>query len=294
MESVSEQTQGSLMRVGELLSRAISEFRENFVKLVGIQFFPALFYLVAVALGWFVNPFLSIPAIILGWLLSILSPLAIIISYKDGFSILDSYKAALKKIVSYSWVILLAGIVPMGGFLMLVIPGIIFSVWFIFSAYVFVYEGRKGFEALFASKSYARGYWWPIAGRFLVMFLAIAGVVTIVGIFSAIFGAGTALISNAIISMLITPFAVLYTILIYRDLVRLKGQPDIEKERKNKGFFIFVSILGILVVLIGGLTGGAGSYMKQAGLMGGDNTQNSYFDPGSFNTERIEDLNFNN
>lgn len=60
---------------------------------------------------------------------------------------------------------LLAGIIIFGGTLLFIIPGIIFSVWYMFSTYAVILDGKKGREALRMSKSLVTGRWWRILWR---------------------------------------------------------------------------------------------------------------------------------
>ncbi len=59
-------------------------------------------------------------------------------------------------------------LIVMGGFLLLIIPGIIFSVWYNFYFYSLVIENKKGLAALNNSKSLVVGRWWPIIWRLAV------------------------------------------------------------------------------------------------------------------------------
>lgn len=52
-----------------------------------------------------------------------------------------------------------------GGTLLLIIPGIIFAVWYTFTSYAVIFEGAKGLNAMRASKSLVVGRWWSIAWR---------------------------------------------------------------------------------------------------------------------------------
>lgn len=66
---------------------------------------------------------------------------------------------------------LLVGLVVLAGIILLIIPAIIFGVWFMFSTYVLVVEGTGGTAAMRRSKFYARGKFWGLVGRMLVIML---------------------------------------------------------------------------------------------------------------------------
>lgn len=63
---------------------------------------------------------------------------------------------------------LLVGIAVIGGTLLFIIPGIIFTIWFCFSTYVVLFDGQKWVAALKASKSLVVGRWWSILIRIVV------------------------------------------------------------------------------------------------------------------------------
>lgn len=67
-----------------------------------------------------------------------------------------------------------AGLAILGGLLLLIIPGIIFSVWFAFVLYCVVFEEKKGVEALKASKALVDGRWWSVLWGLLLPGLVFA------------------------------------------------------------------------------------------------------------------------
>lgn len=62
----------------------------------------------------------------------------------------------------------LVTLIVLGGTLLLIIPGIIFAVWYSFSTYVVIFEGAKGLSALRASKALVAGRWWSIVWRLAI------------------------------------------------------------------------------------------------------------------------------
>ena len=60
-----------------------------------------------------------------------------------GLKFKESLGAGWLKIASFFWISLLVGLATLGGLLLVIIPGIIFAVWFIFSVYVYIDEGTK-------------------------------------------------------------------------------------------------------------------------------------------------------
>ena len=113
--------------------------------------------------------------------------------------------------------------------LLLIIPGIIFSIFYGFAAYVFFFEGQKGMAAIRRSVQLVKGYWWPVFGRFLVIGLATWAVTMVfscpmyfVSEDSAFFAVWNGLMQ--VVSFLIGPAVLLFTYTIYKDLVKIKDE----------------------------------------------------------------------
>lgn len=62
----------------------------------------------------------------------------------------------------------LVTLIVLGGTLLLIIPGIIFAIWYSFVFYTVIFENARGLNALSASKSLVMGRWWPIAWRLII------------------------------------------------------------------------------------------------------------------------------
>ncbi len=116
-----------------------------------------------------------------------------------------------EKMISYYWIAFLKGIVILVGLILFIIPGIIFSIWFSFSQYVFVFEGIKGEKALSRSKELVKGYFWPVLGRLVVLLV-------IMMLISSISKLG--FLINSLITM---PFGIIYIYVIYEDLKRIRS-----------------------------------------------------------------------
>jgi hypothetical protein len=69
----------------------------------------------------------------------------------------ESYRRAAGRVLPLLWTQLLVGVVVFIGFLLLVVPGIIFSFWFMIIAPLVVLERISGFKALRRSRELMRG-----------------------------------------------------------------------------------------------------------------------------------------
>ncbi|MCX6779989.1 MAG: hypothetical protein NT034_02285 [Candidatus Magasanikbacteria bacterium] len=83
-------------------------------------------------------------------------------------------------------------LIALGGVL-LVIPGVIFFIWYYFSNYIVVFEDKKGLSTLSESKNLIVGRWWPMAWR--------------IGIPKIVFSLLSGLIAKAAITIFILIFS---------------------------------------------------------------------------------------
>jgi hypothetical protein len=135
----------------------------------------------------------------------------------DPVDVEASYRYGLKRLWSVILVSILVGLVVAVGFILLVIPGIIFLVFLSVSIPVLIVEGRRGTEAMGRSWNLVRGNFWHAFGVIVVAAL-IVGIIS--GIIGAIGGDNWAVrwIFTAIAQILTVPFASLVSVLLYLDL----------------------------------------------------------------------------
>ena len=135
----------------------------------------------------------------------------------DPVDIEASYRWGLARFGSVLLVALLVGIVVAVGFLLLVIPGLIFLVFLSVSEPALIVENRRGTEAMSRSWNLVRGHFWHALVVILVAAI-ITGVIQ--GILSAIGGDNwfVAWIFTAIAQIITAPFTALVTVLLYLDL----------------------------------------------------------------------------
>jgi len=128
-----------------------------------------------------------------------------------------SYRYGFKRLGSVILIALLAGLIIFVGFLLLVIPGIIFAVFLSVAIPALVIENRRGTDALSRSWNLVKGSFWHVLGTFIV-----AAIITglIGGLIGAIGGRNFFLswVFTAIGQTITTPFTALVTVVLYLDL----------------------------------------------------------------------------
>jgi hypothetical protein len=100
----------------------------------------------------------------------------------DPVDVETSYRYGLKRLWSVILVSLLVGLIVAVGFVLLVIPGIIFLVFLSLSIPVLIVEGRRGTEAMARSWNLVKGHFWHALGVIVIAAF-------IVGIISGVIGA---------------------------------------------------------------------------------------------------------
>ncbi|MFH1631402.1 MAG: hypothetical protein ABIA47_00030 [bacterium] len=130
------------------------------------------------------------------------------------------------------------GLITLGGYILLIVPGVIFSVWFAFSVTIFILEKSGIAESLGLSKTLVAGRFWPtlwrvLAGGVVVGVSYIILIMLFVGLYSAISGVDLGLLTAAtpvyaqnaisrIIEVFIVPIAVVYQIMLYLELKKTR------------------------------------------------------------------------
>ena len=162
------------------------------------------------------------------------------------------WKMVLPLIAIYIWISLIVG----GGILCLIIPGILFIIWFSLSPFALFCENMRGRKALLRSKYLIKGYWWNVFGKLLV--LIVIGVIFfgLLGLLEKVIPdlKWLWLIFDTVLNIFWAVFLLIFFFLIYRDLSVIKGPmpEDFAGFPKNWAGIVF-SILGVIV--IGGYLG---------------------------------------
>lgn len=102
----------------------------------------------------------------------------------DAWNVL---KKAVNRWASAVGTKIIAGIIIMGLSLLLIVPGLIWSVYYIFVTFVVALRMKSGSEALKYSKSLVVGRWWKVFGYTIVFGVVTIGVATIFGVIIGLF-----------------------------------------------------------------------------------------------------------
>lgn len=244
---------GGLSEIGDLLTRSWELFKARIGVLLPLQLLSIAFLVICTAAIVSIGAFfvLLLPAyknlilvtsVIMGVTIGITAmfwPItALIIAVADrSLSIKEALLAAgWKKLWAFFWLFSLLGYIVAGGYLLFLIPGVIFTIWFIFSQYILATENMGGMNALLKSKAYVKARWFDVFIRFLV-------------IWAISTGAGMIPLFGIILAFLIAPFSMIYTYLIYEDLKALNPEPlDYQKNTGEKLKWMGIATTGYIVL----------------------------------------------
>jgi hypothetical protein len=113
----------------------------------------------------------------------------------------------------------LAGLIIMFGFIIFIIPGIIFFIRYLLVSPVVILEGKWGRDALKRSKALVKGYSGRILGFYFVFFCTLFLVFFLISFLLQLMGAGViGPIIILVIEIAIIPVGVIPLVLLYYDL----------------------------------------------------------------------------
>ncbi|MFH1291959.1 MAG: hypothetical protein ABIH87_02060 [bacterium] len=235
----------------ELIKQSLELYQKNFKKILPYILFlliPA-FVLIALAVGLlFIYayaeaylPFISIVIFIVFLASSIYSiwvKIALAKTIKACYE--NQNPGDCKQMFTSSWhliwpailITILVILIMIGGYILFIIPGVIFMIWFIFVFYAVVLDEKKVIESLSFSKNLVVGRWWPIVLR-LILPLILFGLIIIISdsifntIVSALISSQTwqliaSIIINSIVNTFAAPLIMISLVILY---VQAKNNP---------------------------------------------------------------------
>ncbi|MFH1253083.1 MAG: hypothetical protein V1664_02000 [Candidatus Uhrbacteria bacterium] len=237
-----------MLALSELLTQSLELYKKHFKLLAGYAAWLLLPYaaMVLISLSTANNLFLdtlitlcNVAQGLVGLWLVILIPLLIRDLIKtEKISITNQQTKVWQILPSVVFVALLEALVILGGFILLIVPGIIFWVWFSLSQMAAILDNKKGTAALSFSRELVRGKFWPVLWRLLIgpaaivltatviSGLIIMGLALITGSsFDTVFGPTPPLWADIIATVLETfvmPLVAVYMTLLYLDITKNK------------------------------------------------------------------------
>ena len=259
---------GSPESIGGLFSQSWSLFASRFLTLIGLYLLmliltliPGLIFGGGTALLIPMIPGLAWVVLPVGGLITTLvmtyclfwgygAFVHAVIDQGCGFS--EALNRGRQQVWSFTWGISLSAILITGAYFLFFIPGVLFSVWFLFIPFIIAVEKERGMNALLKSYQYVQGHWWNTFLKLFILILVCAGV-------------GLVPLIGPILSLLTTPFMLVFIFIMYYDLQQVKGTHPVNASTGRKTKWILTGTIGyvILPIIIIVATGGAflGAFM---------------------------------
>jgi hypothetical protein len=231
----------------ELLSSTVELYRAHFWLFIGYAAWtlvPTAAFLVVhmvfdVESPWYL---LILPIMIAGifiyfWVISVLSKATHALSQQKLIDPQKISASAMRVVAPLFMTAFLVGLITTGGFLLLVIPGIIFTIWYSQAVTVAIIEEERPIRSLTRSKKLVKGRLWDVFFYIFVGTLAISipylmtlAIPTSIGAYVAginpldLFYMSEILVwpeaIQAIVDMIFTPLFVIYQVLLFQELVK--------------------------------------------------------------------------
>lgn len=182
-----------MINVKEIIAQSWKIYEDNFKLLIKIAICGFIVMTISMAAYYLTEIFLGgIPArlrILLMVLINIPQFLIIIwmslaliiainkISGHEKIEFNDVVKISVKYYIPVFCASVIIGIINTIGFLFFIIPGLIFGVWFAFSAYEIMFNNKKIIDSLKSSRELSRGRWFEVAWRYFApsLFWGVSG-----------------------------------------------------------------------------------------------------------------------
>ncbi len=254
----------------KLFAWALSYYRSHFSLIFGVSIIPFLLDAVQV----FVSknaPLLLIPLAIIASIVAFISRLALFGAVvEEGQTVNGAYKKGIDLLIPSIWISALFTLTTLGGTFLLLIPGLLLSIWLSFSLYILFAENRRGISAMARSWYYVKGYWLSVFWRFLflgIILLIVSLTIAFATIGTTFFSAiksgatkelqlplSTQLIDLFFTNLIAIPFSIIYSFGIYSALRQIKkevpAEADEQKLQKNISIFMVVGIIGLIAIIV--------------------------------------------
>jgi hypothetical protein len=240
----------------QFFTEAILTYKNNFWAFLVISALPFVTSLLLsrLFLTGGLSFILIIPVYIAVIIISVWSSLSLLYTVKERESKIGIVKALAKGWACIGpgiWISFLSFIIIAAGFVLFIIPGVIFSIWYLLALYVLVNEDKKGMDALRRSKELISGYVAAYWGRTLLLGLVLMGVLLPLYFFINIasrFMPGLSYIAN-IASMIVTPLSVIFSFLVYENIKKAKESGCSKSPKETK--YVLIALLLFLLPIAG-------------------------------------------
>lgn len=181
--------------------------------------------------GWFIfsNLIIYVASFLLAFYFILRAQIAALLFIKDDFKGEPKklFLASRNLFWPYLGLSLLITILVILWSLLLIIPGIIFSIFYSLAVFVFLSEGKLGMKAIRRSYALVKGHFWQLLGRFFFFVLVIIIFSSIIAMPAMPLEEGSLVFSIwdfvvQVISFLVAPIYLIFFYDVYKRLSKLK------------------------------------------------------------------------
>jgi len=208
----------------DLIKRAVNLFskKENLVFLIKVYLPLAFFSLLSLAQSYLPSSVVNPKSV---WLVTIMAFIQILYLFTSVFvaasgivalgrvveakelSIKGTFKSAWKIYWKFLLLSIVLAIAYGLGFILLIVPGLLFIVWFAFSRFIMIEKGLGIKGALTKSKGMVKGIYWKVLGRLIIFGLFVVLVEVILSVIP--YGIG-AVVTSLCGALFMLPMYLLY------------------------------------------------------------------------------------
>jgi hypothetical protein len=170
-----------------------------------------------------------------------IATLNIALRHEERVGIGASLRLGFKKAWPYLWLSTLMGLIILGGFTLLIVPGIFLAIAFSLTGAVFLAEDQHLADAFLRSRDLVKGHWWYVFGCLLAIGLVPNVAVSILRTYAGSTGA----VIGTIVSILIIPLSIVASVVQFKNLQPLK--PTIEPQPASRKWKYALFILPLPV-----------------------------------------------
>ena len=245
----------------QILKDAWDIYRSRFRTAIGIMLIPVIISVILTELN-----IISVSSSVLSqvawisfvkiaiWIVSLffdaISISALLFSVKNETGIIASYRQSFKSIFSYILVVILGILVITGGYVLLIIPGIIFSVWFSLAIYSFIFEGKRGLEALIRSKQLVSGNFWKVVWRSIFISIIVFLICLPFVILGEVLKDSHEIIDN-ILQLFLIPLVIFFEVVLFQNLVEIKQSITFQEPKKTEKFIYYLFAIIAMPLILG-------------------------------------------
>lgn len=149
----------------------------------------------------------------------------------------EAFRCAKPVTLAHIWLTMLMGLVIAGGYMLLIVPGVVLTVWFFFAPLILINEDVRGMEALLKSKEYVRGRWLGVCWRLIAIWF-ISVVISCIPVI------------GQLLAFLFIPFSLVCSFLIYQELRSIRADMAFEPTQRAKTGIVAVSAVPVLATVV--------------------------------------------